>query len=208
MKEYWSIKQPTKEEFTEKRSRFIGRAYPVSSEEEALAYVNAVKKECHDARHNVYAFVLKDGLCRYSEDGEPQGTAGVPVLNVIQKNQLEDCLIVVTRYFGGILLGTGGLTRAYSHAAALAVEASQTVQMKVCKVMQLSCDYASYQYIETLITTKGIMISSDFGEQVQLKFAVLPNEVDSIQKQITEYSAGALQMKEIEEQIFPFEKKN
>lgn len=207
MNAYFTIANKASDEFTEKRSRFIGTVYPVTSEEEVNALVTNLKKEHHDARHNVYAYVLKDGSCRYSEDGEPQGTAGVPILSVLQKNELKDCLVTVTRYFGGILLGTGGLTRAYTHAAALAIESAEIVMMQECELMELTCDYASYGFVGPLLNAKGILQNSDFGEQVFLQVAIPPENVQDIQNELTENSAGKLQLKQIGKMVLPFPKK-
>lgn len=121
---YRTITKEADAEFTERRSRFIGHAMPVSSEEDALAFVAMIKEQHGDATHNVWAYNLKNGRQRYSDDGEPQGTAGPPVLEVLQKERLVDAAVVVTRYFGGVLLGAGGLVRAYSHGAKLALEAA------------------------------------------------------------------------------------
>ena len=119
MQEYQTLTREAQYEFTEKRSRFIGYARPVTTEQEALDFIAAIRSKHWDAKHNVYAYRLREGhISRYSDDGEPSGTAGIPVLSVLQKGDLTDCVIVVTRYFGGILLGGGGLVRAYSHAAA------------------------------------------------------------------------------------------
>ncbi|MBP5303495.1 MAG: YigZ family protein [Clostridia bacterium] len=205
MKSYKTVKAIASDEFTEKRSRFIGTIVPVTSEQEVQEFVTKLKKEHHDARHNVYAFVLKDGTCRYSEDGEPQGTAGMPILNVLKKNQLEDCLITVTRYFGGILLGTGGLTRAYTHAAALAVEASKPQMMKTCKEIELYTDYGAFNGVQTLILNYGKVLDSQFEEQVAIKAAILPEHMEAFSKDLTELSAGALTFSECGEILLPFE---
>ena len=123
--EYRTLHSSSQDEFTEKRSRFIGYACPVTTEDEALAFIAKIKKQHWDAKHNVYAYVLRDWqIRRYSDDGEPQGTAGIPVLDVLIKGDVTDAVIVVTRYFGGILLGGGGLVRAYGHAASIAVRAA------------------------------------------------------------------------------------
>ena len=124
MKDYITLNQRAQDEFVERKSRFIGTATPVSTQEEAIAFIDEMRSKYWDATHNVYAYILRDGTKRYSDDGEPQGTAGVPVLDVLQKEGLTDLCVVVTRYFGGILLGAGGLVRAYSHGAKIAVDAA------------------------------------------------------------------------------------
>lgn len=129
-------------EIVEKRSKFIAHARPVSSEAEAIEYLNSLKQKYWDARHNVYAYILRENnIMRYSDDGEPRGTAGVPVLEILKKEELTDIIVVVTRYFGGILLGTGGLVHAYSKAAKAGVEAAGIVNMILCRKVKIKCDY-------------------------------------------------------------------
>ncbi len=124
--EYITIKEFATDDFVEKKSRFIGYIMPVKTEQEATDFITKISKKHHDATHNVYAYILRDGqVKRYSDNGEPQGTAGIPVLDVLQKEGLVDICIVVTRYFGGVMLGAGGLVRAYSHCASIAVRAAQ-----------------------------------------------------------------------------------
>ena len=122
---YTTVRNEASAEFEEKRSVFIGHAKHITSEQEALDFVKQIKKKYYDARHNVYAYVLSSApVMRYSDDGEPQGTAGVPMLEAIRKSGVEDCVVVVTRYFGGILRGAGGLVRAYSHGTSVALAAA------------------------------------------------------------------------------------
>lgn len=143
MEEYKTLRAPASDEFTEKRSRFIGYAQPVSTQVEAAAFIERIKKQHHDATHNVFAYLLREGqLERYSDDGEPQGTAGIPVLDVLRKQGVTNCAVVVTRYFGGILLGAGGLVRAYSHAAAIALGKAGIVTMAHCAILDIACDYS------------------------------------------------------------------
>ena len=191
--DYKTIAERATGDFTERRSRFLSAIEPICSEAEAQERVAAVKKEYFDARHTVYAYVLRDGQTRrYSDDGEPQGTAGMPVLDVLERRGLTDCLLTVTRYFGGILLGTGGLTRAYSHAASLAVEAARPVQMRRCVRIRVRCDYAAYGWLSPLLMQYGQVSGSDFAEEVVLE-AVLPRDTyGAVERQITEQSAGRL----------------
>ena len=140
--EYKTIKKQACAEYEDRKSRFIANVFPVQTEEKALEYLNAVKKKYSDARHNVYAYVLeKDNIQRYSDAGEPAGTAGVPILDYIKKEGLSNVIVVVTRYFGGILLGTGGLVHAYSKAAKAGVEAAKPVEMVLCREIRIFCDY-------------------------------------------------------------------
>ena len=125
--QYRTIRAAASAEFVEKRSRFIGYISPVTTQEDAAAFIDSIRSKHWDATHNVPAYIIREGnICRFSDDGEPQGTAGMPALNVLQKEGLTDCVLVVTRYFGGILLGGGGLVRAYSHAAKIAVDAGHS----------------------------------------------------------------------------------
>ena len=179
-------------EFVEKKSVFIGHACPVSSEEEALAYVKKKKSEYADARHNVWAYLQKGEIvARYSDDGEPQGTAGVPVLDTIRKSGVSDAVVVVTRYFGGILLGAGGLVRAYSHGAKVALDAAEIVTYEKYTELSLTCSYSDYQkYSVVLPTFNAIIDSTDFSDKVSVLFAIKGTLVDSLQKKITEMSGG------------------
>ena len=171
-KEYQTVAQAALVELEEKRSRFLGYIQPVQNEDEALAFLEAIRARHWDARHNVYAYRLREGgRSRFSDDGEPQGTAGMPVLEVLQKRELWDCIVVVTRYFGGILLGTGGLVRAYSQAASLAAEAAGCLCMRPCCLCQLTCDYADYGRLSSLIPEwEGSIDDAQFGERVSLEF--------------------------------------
>ena len=191
--DYTTVAGRATAEFTERRSRFLSAIEPIRSEAEAQEKIAAVKKEYWDARHTVYAYVLREGQTRrYSDDGEPQGTAGMPVLEVLERRGLTDCLITVTRYFGGILLGTGGLTRAYSHAAALAVDAAKPVRMRRCVQVRVRCDYAAYGWLSPLLLEYGQVTDSEFAEEVEL-CAVIPQDAyQTALHQITEQSAGRI----------------
>ena len=140
---YTTLAGEGSDEFEEKRSIFIGHAKHVTSEDEAMEFIKSKKKEYSDATHNCWAYLLKGGIvARYSDDGEPQGTAGVPMLEAIRKSGVEDCVVVVTRYFGGILLGAGGLVRAYSHGTSVALAAAKVVTYEKYTEMQLDCSYS------------------------------------------------------------------
>ncbi len=189
MKEqYKSVKKYASDEFTEKRSRFIGYICPVKTEDEALEFIAQIKKKHHDAKHNVYAYILNNGNTeRFSDDGEPQGTAGIPVLNVLKKENLTDCVVVVTRYFGGILLGGGGLVRAYSHSAKLAVDASGIVVFKNYNVYKAVTSYADYSKTEALIKEfGGSVLTSDFSENVYIEFKISEEKSAEFIKNLTD----------------------
>lgn len=171
---YRTLKTSSFDEFEEKRSRFIGYASPVKTEKEALDFISDIKQKHWDAKHNVYAYCIRNGgIMRYSDDGEPQGTAGMPVLSVIQKEKLTDCVVVVTRYFGGILLGGGGLVRAYSHAAKLGIDSAGIITMEPWNVYSLVCNYTFYSKIETFIKDyDGVVIDSEFTDNVKIRFRI------------------------------------
>ena len=190
--EYKTIDKEACDEFTEKRSRFIGYIKPVTTKDEAVEFINSIKSKHWDATHNVYAYVLRDGQTRrYSDDGEPQGTAGMPVLDVLLKENVTDCVVVATRYFGGILLGGGGLVRAYSHTAKIAVDAGGVVTMSLCSIMSVECDYNFYGKMNSLVPEFGGMVDdTDFGENVRMKFRI-PSENESVfGKKLTDSSFG------------------
>ena len=152
-KDYKTVLSNAKDEFVEKRSRFIGYCKPVTCEQEAVDFINEKRSEHWNATHNVYAYSLREGnIKRYSDDGEPSGTAGMPCLDVIVKNEIYDVCVVVTRYFGGVLLGTGGLVRAYSHGAKIALDAAKIVMMQNCLVCSARCTYNRYGKVSALVT--------------------------------------------------------
>lgn len=203
---YLTIAEQVSAEFTESRSRFIGTIRPVKTEAEALAFIGELKKKYWDAKHNVYAYILRDErISRSTDDGEPQGTAGAPVLEVLQKQGLTDCVIVVTRYFGGILLGTGGLVRAYSKSASLAVQAAGILERRLCTVGQVRCDYGDYGRVQPLVSRWGGTVDDTvFAEDVTLAFHLPCEQTTGFQKELTEVSAGRLQLEVREEQFFDF----
>lgn len=182
------------EEYTVNKSRFIGYACPVLSSEEAVEFIASIRQKHSDATHNVYAYAVRSPeYSRYSDDGEPQGTAGMPVLDVIKKSGLTDCCIVVTRYFGGILLGTGGLVRAYSHSAKLAVEKAGIVKMSMCSQMVCICDYSFYPKLSALIPDcHGVIENTVFGENVSIAFRIPEYEEPSFAEKLTQLSFGKL----------------
>lgn len=189
---YTTLKGEGCDECEERRSVFIGHAKHVTSEEEAQEYVKGLKREYADATHNVWAYILKGGIiARYSDDGEPQGTAGVPVLDTIRKSGVEDAVVVATRYFGGILLGAGGLVRAYSHCAKIALEAAKIITYEKYSVYELDCSYSDYQkYIAILPQYGAITDSTDFSDRVRLRFALKSVTVQPLLDRIREISAG------------------
>lgn len=187
---------PAKEgtsEYIEKKSRFLGLIVPVTSEAEARAQLDAVKKREYDARHNCWAYILHTGQKRYSDDGEPQGTAGQPILNVLEREGVQDVLCVVTRYFGGILLGTGGLCRAYTKAAKDALDDAGISELRPWSVLRLDCPYALFERVKLELEKRGgTVISSEYGAQIALT-AALPEPGEAVfAKALQELSAGSL----------------
>ena len=177
-------------EFVEKKSVFIGYTAPVSTAEEAEAFIQSIKKKHADARHNVSAYIVGNSV-RYSDDGEPQGTAGVPTLDTIRKSGVEDAVVVVTRYFGGILLGAGGLVRAYSHGAKIALDAAKIITYENYSVYSLECSYSDYQrYIVLLPQFNAIIDDTDFSDKVRITFALKSVTVSPLLEKIKEMSAG------------------
>lgn len=204
MSDYITIKKQASDEFVEKRSRFIGHIKPVTTREQAEEFIAEIKSKYWDARHNVYAYVLRDGQFRkYSDDGEPQGTAGVPVLEVLLKENVTDCVVVVTRYFGGILLGTGGLTRAYSKSARIAIAAGEIQNMVLCDIMRISCDYSFYGKLGALLGEMGaITISTEFSEDVAVDFALKKSETGRFQAKLTDLSNGRVSAQSVGEEYY------
>ena len=179
-------------EFEEKRSLFIGHAMRTDSEDEALAFVKKIKKEYSDATHNVFAYTMNKGvLARYSDDGEPQGTSGMPTLDTIRKSGVDNACVVITRYFGGTLLGAGGLVRAYSHTASLALEAAGIVTYEPYSQYELKCGYSEYQRYSAYFTDIGAVIDDTvFEADVTVRFAVKRREGDAVVGKIVEMSYG------------------
>lgn len=189
---YTTLEGEGSDEFEERRSLFIGHAKHVTTEEEAMEFVKAKKKEYADATHNCWAYILKGGIiARYSDDGEPQGTAGVPMLDTVRKSGVCDAVVVVTRYFGGILLGAGGLVRAYSHGAKIALDAANIITYEKYAELCLECSYSDYQKYSVILPTYAAIIDgTDFTDKVFIRFAVKETSVSSLSEKITEMSGG------------------
>lgn len=193
MQAYTTIKQAAEAEFTEKRSRFISRISPVETEEEAAAFLSRIKSENWDANHNCYSYIIRGNIQKFSDDGEPQGTAGMPILDVLRKEGVTDAIIVVTRYFGGILLGAGGLVRAYSHAAKLALDAAGKREVLPCTVFLIEMPYTLYDKVNKLVTDCGaVTLDSDFGAVVSLKLRLPSSEYPAFAAGLTELTAAVV----------------
>ncbi|APF28302.1 hypothetical protein NPD7_3810 [Clostridium sporogenes] len=194
---YFTIKNFGKDQFEEKKSTFIGRAQRIYTEEEAKAFINQIKSEEKEARHNVYAYVIGEnmGIQRYSDDGEPQGTGGIPVLDVIKKNEVTDIAIVVTRYFGGILLGKGGLVRAYSKGAAVAIKDAGIVEKVKGKSIAFIVEYDALGKIQYLFEQNLWHIENiEYTEKVSLTMCCEVNIISTIEKKVLEITNGNCKM--------------
>lgn len=204
---YYTIKKQATGELTEKRSRFIATVLPVETQEQAMQYIDALRSKYWDARHNVYAYTLLEGqVKRYSDDGEPQGTAGVPILNVLEKMQLQNTLVVVTRYFGGILLGTGGLVRAYSQTAKIGLEQAGVVLRCLCNEIKITCDYNLLGKIQKFIEKNGIKLKEiSYADSVSVYVHHKIEETDRLIAQLTELTDAAVQTEIIGQDYQDFE---
>ena len=193
MEEYLVPSKEGVDELTEKRSRFIGHIWRTDTEEEAIAAIRATRERLWDARHHVYAYLIRGGAMRYSDDGEPQGTGGMPVLDVLRRQELNNVCCVVTRYFGGILLGTGGLVRAYSKAAALAVDAAGISIMRLWQRVAIPCPYSFFERVKLEIAAyEGDIISTDYGTQVDICVRIPLGSVEKFCLRLTDLSSGKI----------------
>ena len=194
MTEYYIPTGLSEAEFVEKRSRFIGHVWPVDSEEEARARIEETKKRHYDARHNCWCYILKDGPVRYSDDGEPQGTAGQPMLNVFQREGVVNVCCVVTRYFGGILLGAGGLVRAYTQSAKDALDAAGVSVVRRWVEVLLPCSYAQFERVK-LETEKfgGVIADTDYGADVALTVLLPEERAEACLSHLLDATAGTVE---------------
>ena len=182
------------DEFTEKKSRFIGRVWLVETEEEALAKIQEMKKRHYDATHNCWAYIIKDGAVRFSDDGEPGGTAGMPILQVLQREGLYNVVCVVTRYFGGILLGAGGLVRAYTKGAKIAVDAAGKSMKRVWTALYVPCPYSYYERVKLEVAAfGGVIRNTEFGSEVELELLLPEVQVRPFLDRLTDMSAAVIE---------------
>ena len=206
MNEYKTIIEAGTGEIVEKKSHFIGYVRHTESEEEALAFINEIRKKHYDARHNCFAYCV-DGeqqTQRFSDDGEPGGTAGKPILEVIKGNELCDVCIVVTRYFGGTLLGTGGLVRAYTDAAKSCIENTQVLAKRRMIPMKLHTNYTDFGKIQYLLASEEIpIIDSEYGEDVCVHVEIFVDDADKVKRKLIEVTAARIIIDE-EDAVFSF----
>ena len=191
-KDFFTVKKQIEVEMEERKSIFICNIKRVINEEEAMNFINEIKTKYKDATHNVYAYITNNGISmRYSDDGEPQGTAGPPVLEVLKRENLNNVAVVVTRYFGGILLGAGGLVRAYSASCKQGVDAAGKVKESEAVVFQLTCDYEKYGKINNYLTKRNIIIkNTEFTEVVTMEIMAFYDEFQKIRQDLIEMLNG------------------
>lgn len=193
------------DEFVEKKSRFIGRAWLVESEEEALQKIQEMKKQHYDATHNCWAYIIRDGAVRFSDDGEPGGTAGMPMLQVLQREGLYNVVCVVTRYFGGILLGAGGLVRAYTKGAKIAVDAAGKSMKRVWTVLYIPCPYSFYERVKPETENfGGIIRKTDFGAEVELEVLFPEAQANPFLEKLTDMTSGTVEGMEVGQEYRAF----
>jgi uncharacterized YigZ family protein len=200
MTEYLAPSRPSETEFTEKRSTFIGHVWPVETEEEARARIDEMKKKYHDARHNCWCYLIKDGPVRYSDDGEPQGTAGQPMLAVFQKEGVVNACCVVTRYFGGVLLGAGGLVRAYTQSAKDALDAAGISVVRRWVELAVECPYSFLERVKLACAAQGGVVGEiEYATAVTVHALLPEGGAEAFRARMTELSAGGIEAAELGE---------
>ncbi len=193
------------DEFVEKKSRFIGRVWPVDTEEQALEKIQEMKKQHYDATHNCWAYVIKDGPMRFSDDGEPGGTAGNPMMQVLQRENLYNVVCVVTRYFGGILLGAGGLVRAYTKGAKIAIDAAGKSMKRVWSVLYVPCPYSYYERMKLEIEAfDGVLRDTQFGAEVELEILIAQPKAQAFLDRVVDMTSGTVEGMEVAQEYRAF----
>lgn len=200
LKPYKTARAASETEFTVNKSRFIGRCFPVSSEEEALARLDEIRKLHHDATHNCWAYNLRGGIMRFSDDGEPGGTAGMPIMDTLIRSETLDAIIIVTRYFGGILLGSGGLVRAYSKSASDALSSAGVLQMLPCSDIEFFVDYSRYGGIEGFVRSNSTVKNTEFLDNIRFNCLVPFDDAEGFIAEIIERTDGRSSPKIISEE--------
>ena len=191
MSEYFIPAGAGEAEFVEKRSSFLGHVRMVETEDEAKAFVAEMKKKFYDARHNCWCYIIKDGAVRYSDDGEPQGTAGIPMLEVLKREGVTNVVCVVTRYFGGVLLGTGGLLRAYTKSAKDALDAAGICVVRRWVKAEIACSYAMLERLKTECTAiGGVVADIEYSADVCLKLLLPEDKADAFSQRTADVTAG------------------
>lgn len=203
MESYTTVLNVAEYEYEDRKSVFISTASPVKTEEEALEFIASIKKKYPDARHHVYAYVLRENsIMRFSDDREPQGTAGMPTLDAIRKRGCTDVAVVTIRYFGGTLLGTGGLVRAYSSAAAGAINEAVIITYDLYTTLKIGVSYSDYQKITSLISTEGFRIAqTKYQDKVIVTGSIQSSLAESFIKKFVEITSGRAEIEKIEEKF-------
>lgn len=204
MSEYFTPAGAGEAEFVEKRSSFLGHVRYVETEDEAKAFVTEMKKKFYDARHNCWCYIIKDGAVRYSDDGEPQGTAGIPMLEVLKREGVTNVVCVVTRYFGGVLLGTGGLLRAYTKSAKDALDAAGICVVRRWVKAEIACSYAMLERLKTECTAiGGVVADIEYSADVCLKLLLPEDKADAFSQRTADVTAGASELEITGEEFKP-----
>ena len=208
MESYLTVLGENTSEYVEKRSRFIATLRHCETEQEATDFINEMRSKYWDARHNVFAYSVADGsLCRFSDDGEPHGTAGKPMLDVILGSQIKNIAVVVTRYFGGVLLGTGGLVRAYSKSVQDVLQKSEVFVMLPCTACEIECNYSDHAKLLNLMENfEANITNTDFTDKIKIEFSLKSERVEDFSKKLCEAFSATLKLEEIGTKLTPFKK--
>ncbi|MBR4540237.1 MAG: YigZ family protein [Clostridia bacterium] len=205
--DYKTLKQAASDEFIVNKSRFIGYASPCQSEEEALAFLKSIREKHKDATHNCYAYVIGEnaGIMRYSDDGEPGGTAGLPMMEVLKNRGVVNCCVVVTRYFGGVLLGAGGLVRSYTKGCAIALDAAQVVKMQLSQKLMLDVPYPLWDRVNHAMKSLPVIIEDTrFGASVEATLLTRVTDLAEVTQKLTALTDAKAEWLELEELHYPW----
>lgn len=204
MSEYFVPAGSGEAEFVEKRSSFLGHVRFVETEDAAREFITEMKKKHYDARHNCWCYIIRGGAVRYSDDGEPQGTAGLPMLEVFKREGVENVVCVVTRYFGGVLLGTGGLLRAYTKSAKDALDAAGIAAVRRWVKLEAACPYSLLERMKTeCLALEGAVSDVEYGADVRMTFLLPEAKSGEFQARVTELSAGQSSAQTVGEELMP-----
>ena len=204
---YLTIRSTGSDEVTIQKSRFIGLAAPCSSEEEAQAFIRSIREKYRDARHHCYAYVigLNSGIMRYSDDGEPRGTAGMPMMDVLKNEGIVNCCVVVVRYFGGILLGTGGLVRAYTQGCKIALQAASVVRMELSVLRQCRVSYAAWNQIQYALQNLPVILDDvEYSDAVQFRICTRKKDMEETVRSLDNLTDGKAVWSDSDEKYMPW----
>ena len=208
MQSYLTVFDQCEIEYIEKRSRFIATLRHCETESEAVDFINEMRSKYWDAKHNCFAYSLQEGrLCRFSDDGEPHSTAGKPMLEVIQGSKITNIAVVVTRYFGGILLGTGGLVRAYSKSVQDVLKKAQVCEMIPCTACQVVCSYSDHAKLLHLLESANANIdNTEFADKITISFSLMSQDVENFSNKLREMFSATIKLEQIGIKLTPFKK--